>query len=59
MELPDLPEVTDNKLNVICLSGHTSNDMSRWSHEMSQEREELTMDVSSSLFVYCFVYMIV
>ena len=48
MELmPELPELTNNKLSVICVSEHTCNDMSRWSHEMSQEREELTLNVVS------------
>ena len=48
MELmPDLPELTDSKLSVVCVSEHTSNDMSKWSHDMSQEREELTLNVVS------------
>ena len=46
MELmPELPELTDNKLSVVCVSEHTIQDMSMWSQEMSQEREELTLNV--------------
>ena len=56
--MPDIPELTDKKLNVICLSEHTNSDMSKWSFEMNQEREELTINVSSSLLVFVYLFTI-
>ena len=47
--IPELPELSNNKLSVVCLSERTTHDMSRWCVQMSEEREELTLNVSSNL----------
>lgn len=51
--IPELPELSNNKLSVVCLSERTTHDMSRWCVQMSEEREELTLNFINSAKEIC------